>query len=120
MPRDHAYERDFLQAVAREAKLVGLTESFTTAALNRLEKGAAEYGDNFMEKGRDLLAEAREEAVDLPAWALLFLQWLREQQRTEAVDEEVAHHAAILTLAAAASSLRAWYYLAQARDLLGA
>lgn len=67
---DPARARQFLQGAERRAGLGGL--GFCDEALDRLEIGAREYGDNFRERGlRALFLEVREEGHDLGGWMAL-------------------------------------------------
>lgn len=67
---DPARARQFLHGAERRAGLAGL--GFCDEALDRLEIGAREYGDNFRERGlRALFLEVREEGHDLGGWMAL-------------------------------------------------
>lgn len=119
--RDPAFEREFLRQVARQAGLVGLEERFLEACSARLAKGAREYGgdDAFATKTlEELLSNAAEEGIDLPAWSVLFAQRVRALAAAGELDEEVAHLATVRALNASANALRAWYELEQTIEAL--
>lgn len=71
--RNPELEREFLQAAARQAGLVGT--GFEEQVADRLVKGQTLYGTQALRTGmRKLVTELAEEGLDLGSWAALALQ----------------------------------------------
>jgi hypothetical protein len=116
MGRSHSKEKDWLREAAGEAEVNVPAPTFVSLAAERLDKGAAEYGDDaFLERGEELLAEAQEEGIDAPAWLVLFVQWL-EREVERGYPEA---HAALVNKhlqSAAACFLTGWQQVEDARE----
>ena len=70
MARDGEYERQFLDLAERRSGLMGL--GFPEQVLERLDRVGARHGNRFESMGlRRLVAEIREEGLDLGGWSVL-------------------------------------------------
>lgn len=111
--RSRDFEREWLAAVVGQ---VGISASeFTDAVLRRLQKGEREYAENdFTSRPLlELLAEAREETEDAPAWLVLLTQRLHRED----IPETHARHIARILIEAASKSVEAWQLLQLAEEV---
>jgi hypothetical protein len=70
VPRDREYEEAFLDQAERKSGLMGL--GFPEQVLERLDRVGARHGNRFESMGlRRLVAEIREEGLDVGGWSAL-------------------------------------------------
>ena len=109
MSRSEESEREFLLEAVKLADPEKAT-AFLARVHARLRKGAEEYGDlAFREKTiPQMLAEAREEGEDVPAWLTLAAQLIDDDP---ALIESDAHHLRLMLVAASAKAMEVWQIL---------
>lgn len=114
--RNIQFEWDFLDEVLRQAGYRGFTD-FTNAVMERLNKGAREYGDNtFFDK--ELGSEVMEEALDIAGWGTLWVEQIHLHQNQFRIDNETAQQAKMLIAEAAALAVKSYILSDGARKLI--
>jgi hypothetical protein len=120
--RNKEYERQFLDAIAREAKHTGAAERLYRQAVNdRLEHGARTYGDNaWFERGFEICAvEAADEGADQTGWGVGLVQVLNRDERNGLIDPNNAHRIRFLIVQGCAAGMTSWMAFQHCRSIYG-
>lgn len=87
--RDGPFEDDFLEAAERSVGVWG--SQYAERVRDRLERGQHRFGDRWRAQGMDkLVAEVREEGLDLAGWSVLAAQLTFIEQEARLLDPETA------------------------------
>lgn len=121
MSRSREYEAQALAAIGAQAKAdERTTREYAKVVWERLEHGAAEYGDDgWWKRGiESCIEEIGDEGSDLAGWVLGALQVLRDEILAGRIDRDEGQLAQHLLMQAAAFGLQAWMSAEMARDLI--
>lgn len=113
--RNKQYERDFIEEVVRQAGVRGYQE-FIESTMERLSKGAKEYGENaFFDK--HLAPEVMEECMDIAGWSSLWAEQLTQLEREGKLDLDTGLYIKTLIIQACTHAVQAYLITKQAADL---